>query len=297
VPGTCVLYLVPLLMSACWNPHIQPGAFRCSPIGTPCPDGFFCDRALDLCVNAAYEATLLHKDGGAPATDARPDSLRDASPEVPDLPPVSCTPAGGGPGLCDPACNTGCARGEKCSVNQAGSLTCNPPAPRAANESSETCLVTTPVGDLSRQTDDCPAGQLCTSLTACGSICRQFCRQNSDCASGNCGRDVGGDQKVCDVPLADCDPVPGATACGSTAAQGCYLSATTLQRVCDCPNSKGVGNGPCTDSRDCFPGQVCYNPTSMAGQARCYRVCRLAGPDGGSTSPADAGEIPCPGGP
>jgi hypothetical protein len=290
-----------LLVCGCFNPHIKPGAFQCSKEGNLCPAPLFCDRSLGLCVDRIHDAGSAidsgqRADGGV--GDAAADGPVDASPEVSCLPPVvTCTPSPAGTGLCDPVCNTGCACNEKCSVNSAGALTCNPPAPKPPNESPETCSVTLPAGDVSHQTDDCPAGTICTNLTTCGWICRQFCRSNSDCASQNCGRDVGGGLKVCDVPILDCDPVPGATSCGSAANRACYLSSATLKTVCDCPNTTGVGNGPCTDSRDCYPGQVCYNPSGMAGQSRCLRVCRLPAVDGSDTTRVDAGESSCNGGP
>jgi hypothetical protein len=210
---------------------------------------------------------------------------------------ANCQPSDAG--MCDPVCNTGCTADchTKCSVNSAGTLTCNVPTTTRVTTLLSAC-------DQSsfgaNQTDDCQPGQVCIEENSCGARCYQFCRGDSDCTNGaSCSIAAGGGYKMCDVPPVTCDPVNGGTAkssCGNTNSLiGCYLSSTSKATLCDCQNNRaaGTGNGSpgdsCTHSRDCFAGLVCYDPTGH-GTSQCWKVCRLPGADAGS---AQTGEVGC----
>ena len=54
--------------------------------------------------------------------------------------------------------------------------------------------------------------------------CYQFCKADKDCSSAPCSKDVGGGQKVCDVPTVACNPV------GATPQQGCAATFSTISR-------------------------------------------------------------------
>jgi hypothetical protein len=132
------------------------------------------------------------------------------------------------------------------------------------------------------QTDDCDAGLVCLAAS-CGRRCYQFCRADQDCTNATCTRDVGGGQRVCDVPFAQCNPILNGMPDGCpNDSHGCYLIPTGNDRtVCDCPISSARENMPCTLSRECFPGLVCVDPANTM-EFRCRRVCSLTGGSGGS---------------
>jgi hypothetical protein len=143
---------------------------------------------------------------------------------------------------------------------------------------------------LPTQTDDCVPGSVCMP-DGCDDRCYKFCLDDSDCDNAACDRDVGGGQKVCDVPFQACSPVGMTSGCaGSTV---CYLSTSHPDRtVCDCQFGALIENADCVHSRDCFRGLACTDRGS--GRSTCLRVCLLA--SGGADCPGGAGSChPYPG--
>ncbi|HEY4393300.1 MAG TPA: hypothetical protein VGP64_04530 [Polyangia bacterium] len=312
--GASLLGLV-LTGTACFRPGNLTG-FSCGDGGAGngiCPDGLTCDRRNNTCVSSIKDAGAGGTTGTGGAAGKGGQGGKggmggtgtggmngtggvDAGPCLDQI--ASCQPSDAG--MCDPVCNTGCTADchDKCSVNSNGDLTCNVPTKTAMPGLLGAC-------DQSSfgaaQTDNCQPGQVCVMPNSCGTRCYQFCRGDSDCANGaSCSLDAGGGYKMCDVPSVACDPVNGGTAkssCGGgNSLIGCYLSATSTATLCDCQNNRaaGTGNGspsdPCTRSRDCFAGLVCYDATSR-GNKQCRKVCRLPNADGGID--AQPGEVGC----
>lgn len=296
--------------AGCYRPDIKSGGLRCG-ANNACPDGFRCDTNLSpaVCVSGnaggaggAGTGGAAGKGGsggasgsGGSATGGHAGGGGQAG--MPGTGGVVCLPQisncnGADAGRCDPVCNTGCSScDQKCSVNSAGTMTCNAPAGTPAGF-MQACQITQKGADVSTETDNCGPGQVCIQPTTCGQLCYQFCRVNSDCASNNCGRDIGNGLKVCDVAATPCDPTLFSYVCNPSARLArCYISSDTGRTLCDCPSYTVMGKlgDPCTRSRDCNAGLVCYNKTGMTDGNHCTRVCRLP-TDGGAS---DAGASTC----
>lgn len=297
--------------AACYKPNIKSGGLACGP-GNACPDGLLCDvtRSPAVCVSgglggasgtgAGGKGGVGGKGGsgtgGQIATGGQSGAGGGGTGGAACLPDVSgCTSTYVDGGACDPVCNVGCSScDEKCSVNGSGNMTCNPPSGTGAGF-MQPCQISQRTADVQTQTDNCAPGQVCLQQTTCGVLCYQFCRTNADCASQNCGRDLGNGLKVCDVATTPCDPTLMASPCSASSIQTrCYISGQTGLTLCDCPNYKQLGTigNSCTHSRDCFAGLVCYNKTGTVGGSQCFRACRLP-TDGGAP---DAGASTCAGG-
>jgi len=291
----------------CYKPNLQPGGFKCSQVGDLCPDPLVCDKSqpVHLCVSslggasgASTGGTLGTGGKGGGATGGSTGSGGGTGGKVGTggsagaacLPKVNnCTTTFDG-GACDPLCNVGCsACDQKCSVNTAGARTCNAPAGTPANL-MERCFLTQSGGDLSTQTDNCGPGQVCIEPTTCGPLCYHFCRSDADCPGQRCGRALGNGVKVCDAAFTNCDPTT-TNSCAAGAQAVCYMSQDNGLTICDCPNNVNLGRlkEPCKESRDCYPGLVCYNATGQVGASLCRRACRLQS-DGGAS---DAGASTC----
>jgi hypothetical protein len=248
--------------------------FDC-PEGTSCMGGWCVKNGatLDAGVDKPIDAKV---DGSVDMSvaETRVDTGADVTPI--DTAPMCITPVAGctpdTTKMCDPTCQTGCACQQKCSVNTKGMLTCNAPAAGRPRGLLEACEPLFP-GALN-QTDLCAPGLVCMA-DGCGSMtgrCYQFCKTDQDCPSSVCSRDVGGGQKVCDVPNVACNPVRAGMSdgCGtSNDTLVCYVSSTVKDRTfCDCPLDAGLANTPCTLSRDCVPGLACV-------ASQCRQVCKL----------------------
>src|SRR5262245_32935112 len=279
---------------ACYRPNIaaMPG-LRCNMAagGKDCPDGFKCEVASQICKRNPSDAgpsdvrdANMDADG-RDAMDA--DGAGDADgPVCFDKP--GCQP---GPGMCDPACRSGCACGEKCSINTAGALTCNAPRlngfPRTL---METCIIESE--GSAAQTDNCGAGLVCIR-DGCATRCFQFCQNDGDCTNASCTRNIvrpdGGATvgKVCDVPYVDgCTPLMGGMnmGCGN-GTMSCYLSSSNpTHTICDCPFNAMGPDRPCMFSRDCNRGLVCVDLGPPNTTPVCRQVCRLS----------DNGVMDCP---
>jgi hypothetical protein len=266
----------------CFKPSVVDGGFLCNTSFLPdCPDGFKCDG--NVCRRIGADA------GFDQAIEANPDGLaiehvsdtHDAvsEPDAACFPPVGNCTADTSKG-CDPVCQKGCMCHQKCSVNTAGTPTCNEPSPTLPRTEGQSC---SPVSEgLAAQTDDCEPGLVCFDET-CGSLCVRFCRVDKDCPNSTCTRPLPGGLKGCDVPPSACNPVTalGGTSCA--AAQGCYLSATaTDQAFCDCPANAQSPGESCNDSRDCVRGLTCVDATGGM-DFRCHVTCTLMGATSGCT--------------
>lgn len=300
-----VLLLGSLLASAgCFRPKYLPGGYSCSDGGAHvCPDNQICDPSTNLCVGSIGGAGGSGK-GGAGGKSGT--GGRDAGVDMPVDRPctgaiANCQPSDAG--MCDPVCNTGCDCFDKCSVNAAGTRTCNAPTPGAVGIFGQCSQTNTGL----TQTDNCAPGEFCLTNGECGSRCYKFCRTSSDCPNGaSCSRDAGGGNLFCDAPPVNCNPVKNAasslTYSGCVAPPntlGCYLSSNSGRTICDCEFAAGRFGDSCTHSRDCLAGLVCYDPTggTRSGGPTCYPVCRLPLDGGVDPTNPDAGETGCNGGP
>jgi len=147
---------------------------------------------------------------------------------------------------CDPVDNTGCVPGERCWWN--GSATeCIPDGAGSA-------------GDRCSFSDECAAEHECTRE----GLCREYCRSDSDCASGQCAFELSGSPYgLCSR---SCDPLTHAPCDGGLR---CVVFATPrVREVTDC-RSVGLRSPgrTCTRSEDCQAGYACVGT--------CERVCRL----------------------
>jgi hypothetical protein len=272
--------------AGCYDPKIMSGRLQCaSPPAKRCPDGFECSGA-GTCVLAGTAGGT----GGTGVVDAGSDAAQDSGSEPCLSPRSPCEPQSG---MCDPYCQTGCTGcRERCSVNGAGALLCTETMSRP-RQVGQTCLITN--AGQPDQGDDCGPGLVC--MEDCGgggrAHCYQFCRSDAECPQSTCTRRPpgGGNQRVCEVPFANCDPQNN-QGCADTL-HGCYLlssetrpGGTGDRTVCDCSMGQGTAGQSCSDSRDCFMGLVC--PTSGAGSGYCRRVC-----DPDAASPGCQGTLQC----
>jgi hypothetical protein len=157
-----------------------------------------------------------------------------------------------------------------------GALTCNAPRmigyPKGQGDS---CTIES--GGSSAQTDNCGPGLVCIE-DGCFARCFRFCKNDGDCTNAACSRDVGGGQKVCDVPFVDtCVPLMGMANAGCSGTNmACYISAgSPMHTICDCPMGAGSANADCSRTRDCFPGLACVDLQTGASP-KCLQVCRLS---------------------
>ena len=217
-----------LVSGGCYKPLIKSGGLQCAMPGNLCPDDFKCDTSQvpPVCITPPPGAGgtggatggTQGKGGsggggmggkaGAPGTGGKigTGGAGGTGGTVCLTPVSNCTTTYVDGGACDPVCNVGCGScDKKCSVNSAGARTCNAPVGTLAGL-MKSCLVTQTSGNPSTQTDNCGPGQVCLEPSTCGAQCYQFCRNDLDCPSQNCGRDLGNGLKACDVPLVNCDP-------------------------------------------------------------------------------------------
>lgn len=228
-----------LVVAACYNPSIKPGALKCA--GQTCPDNFHCAS-----------------DGLCYPPDAGPD-LPPKPVCMSETPNVQTCPRSGVP--CNPTCGTGCDCGW-CGLDLSGAVACLKGTPGTKTTGSS-C-------DPSNA-NDCAPGLTCKG--ECGGStgrCYKFCETNDDCASGTtCNMSVGSIH-LCSLPDPGCDPVKQ-TGCPSGLA--CYPSGS--RTVCDCPGTAGTGVG-CLLGATCLPGYQCVSLTGMSTDGTCQRLCRTS---------------------
>ena len=268
---------------SCYKPQIADGGLLCNAHFLPdCPDGFHClgGRCRRVGADAAVQPMV---DAGpeGPVADG-PSDTHDAVATEPDAacfaPVAGCTVDK--THMCDPVCQSGCTGcHQKCSVNTAGTVTCNAPLTTLARDEGQSCTPAsegTPV-----QTDDCKPGLVCFDEN-CGSLCVRFCRVDGDCPNSTCTRQLPGGLKGCDVPPTTCNPVMalGVPNCPALA-QGCYLSTSQTDKTfCDCPSNDQAPGMPCNDSRDCVR-RAHLRRRHGGTDFRCHVTCTLVGPTSG----------------
>src|SRR3954469_11955795 len=121
----------------CYKPNVKDGGLKCNldaGAGKSCPEGFRCDMSMLTC--------WRHPDGGvdrpsSDGADAPVDVPMEKPPDVCFDAKPNCTPTDAA--LCDPFCQTGCGCIEKCSVNTAGTPTCNQLVPGQVRTVQQPC--------------------------------------------------------------------------------------------------------------------------------------------------------------
>ena len=244
------VFLAGLLVPACFNPHIQPGAFKCSDGGNLCPSNFQC--ASD---------GLCYPPDGAPAptlvctgeTPNNPTCMRSQQP-------------------CSPACQFGCSCGWCGLDNTTGAVKCLMGTP-GTKVVGEVCDPATP--------SDCAPGLTCRTECSSGAArCHKFCDTSADCdANTMCMITIGGGAlHLCTLPDPQCDPIAKT---GCPTGFGCYpLSGTSTE--CDCAGSGGSGVA-CGFLTDCMPGYQCVSLTGVPNNGTCQKLCRTSADCGGAS--------------
>jgi hypothetical protein len=187
----------------------------------------------------------------------------------------ACIPNRGDvPFSCDPAVAASCPGGASCVVackekDVHPSVSCQP---AGAREVGQTCI----------ETRDCVPGSAC--LTRCPkssdvSVCSRYCKSDAECGGGTskCGLDQ---CSGVSIPFAacssDCDPRGPATS-GCVEGLECrLLPGDKTDCLCVSPPKPGGTDGePCTDYRDCLPGNTCVFETTRWS---CRPICRVDAP-------------------
>jgi hypothetical protein len=160
---------------------------------------------------------------------------------------------------CDVICQD-CPAGQKCGASN-GLPVCEP------NGTVPTGMPCPATGDA------CVAGDVCVEYsTALGiDLCAEFCRTDSDChAGGLCTTGlVGGNLKICSLPITNCDPV-AQTGCQNGAA--CYPVTPSGQTGCH-PQGPGTDFSDCLTDFDCAAGYSCFVDPSGLGPNTCKPLC------------------------
>jgi hypothetical protein len=167
--------------------------------------------------------------------------------------------------VCDPVKQTGCGAGLKCGLE-------------SAPECQTNGTVDTGAVCGAGSSDDCKAGNICSSVNSSVTTCHQFCTGESDCKqppvgpAANVGHCIvqltGTPYSFCTVP---CDPVNATANCAGGLA--CTIGATmTINEITSCETvGTKTDTQACSSINDCAPGYTC---TSINGAAAsCRRVC------------------------
>jgi hypothetical protein len=280
--GPILLALIVASSLGCYRPNVVDGKLKCNfdaGVGkASCPEGFKCELSSMTCKRHPNNDGGLDLKIDASDMDAPVDGPTDGGMDVDCFTPrANCTADAG---LCDPYCQSGCGCLEKCSVNTAGALTCNPLKSGQVRNNLDPCEIQSPGSQ--NQIDQCSQGLFCLedscTMGTGGGRCHQFCRADNECPGGPCNRDAGGGFKYCDVAFADCVPLPSSANTGCVGILACWISTSDVSKtVCDCQFSTALHeNDTCTRSRECFVGLVCA--PNQTGVKVCSRVCRIGGP-------------------
>lgn len=237
-------------------------------------------RALIFLLVASCAGDRITEDGGVDAgfPDA-PDANSDASD---DLTTFEASEDSGSADVsddqsasqCDPVTSNGCDPPSKCGLDcaQMGVACISGGSGAEGDPCSE------------RSDQDCARGYACVGSAGNTWACRRYCRENSECASGqcvnfnaspSCDRSHVGFCTLAPPPDAGpdgpaCDPVLG-TGCGPSEKCGVSgLTCPTMGLSC-VPTGAGRDGDPCADRNDsdCAPGYACVG-------TRCARYCYSA---------------------
>jgi hypothetical protein len=192
---------------------------------------------------------------------------------------------------CNPATQTGCPAGEKCTATKAGGAvvySCVDDTP--SKQPEETC---TP--DLSSGEDGCPAGYVCLGDVSGSGLCVQLCEVDSNCDQGVCIPDAVESVPYC---ATECSPFePSCPAPLQCRRDGQRFACKFVEE-----GDVGISGDPCTPVEDggCGSGYVCVPGALVPGcssDSCCTNLCDRSGPDP-CTSPAICNGIlssPAPG--
>jgi hypothetical protein len=232
-------------------------AGRCTP-GTPvtCDDGISC--TVDACTEPSATCTFTPMDAlcgaGMRCTTTTGCMTTSMCSEMP------CR-------LVAPQC--GCAAGQGCYVDGAGTRSC-----QMAGTSAE--------GAACTATASCTPGNLCVNISAAPpgvNMCKRFCNADSDCvgAGSLCTGTLMGAAGVRLCSRA-CDPVVQ-TGCPTGSGCGIFVEmAGAMRYLTDCyaPVGSGAQGSPCVDDSTCQRGYACLDPDGPGGVGtQCLHYCNV----------------------
>lgn len=175
--------------------------------------------------------------------------------------------------MCDPAAQSGCAPGEKCTAiaTSAGPVFTCVGAGGSDLEPFDPCQAQPESG-----LDACPVGTACIGTTSSG-VCLPLCTRDADCEGGVCSADP-----VNDLPFCADDCSPFDSLCATPLA--CRRNGERFS--CGFLREEDVGGeaAPCETSTDagCAAGFACISGTLVPGCASpgcCAPLCDLSGTD------------------
>jgi hypothetical protein len=281
------LALSGLLLATCYNPHIVDGGLKCNAGNPPCPSGYKCNAADQLCYadgvippTAGAGGSTGGMGGGGGGGDTGGSGAVCTNPMLPYGPFPGCTSPPRDKG-CDPVCQSGCACNERCRLEGDDNTHCRAEATPFLQQY-----------DACEPKDDrCRPGTICLQESKehpmCGSHCYRHCRTDNDCPNAKCTIDVqfgsaATNNKVCSPPMDACSPF-GQAQCSPGSMRpmgvfGCYVMSSTYPDIpiCDCAGTTPL-NTPCSFEHECVPGGECV---LLGGIRQCRRVCRVGAPMG-----------------
>jgi hypothetical protein len=271
-PGAFAVAFACAVLAGCFKPNIRDGGFLCAPSGKACPDGFHCG-ADGFCERMPV-TTAPHVDGGVEGggSDAKRDTATDGGGETGACTPITplCADNPDAGEDCSPACQRGCACGQRCNVVD-GKPACVPAG-------------TVTLGELcNSNADNCAPGLICL-LETCGNglaRCYQHCTKDAQCNGTACTINIEDNKGAmtsyytCDVPPRACNPIDG-SGCPSLSFN-CYLTSAN-RTLCDCPGAgkAGMNNDPCSFYNDCAAGFICISGVNGQTTPHCHFVCDIS---------------------
>ena len=175
--------------------------------------------------------------------------------------------------MCDPALQTGCAAGEKCTAitSSTGPVFTCVGAGGSELQPFDPCQASPETG-----LDACPAGTACIGTTSSG-LCLPLCSSNSDCDGAVCSADPVNELPFC---ADDCSPFE------SLCAAPLVCRRNDERFSCGFLREQDVGGeaAPCDTTSDagCAAGFACITGTLVPGCSSpgcCASLCDLGGAD------------------